>query len=176
MEQSQKSRGTRSYQTSLRILKIERETIVDGVGLRMSLYFSGCSHFCDGCHNQLSWDANQGRLVDDDYFDEIIHIYKQNPLLSGMTLTGGDPFYDAKALLIFLNKIKMVLPTIHLWAYTGFTLEEIRQDVVKSKCLDYLDVLVDGRFVQSLQDPYLQFRGSSNQKIIDLKQLNKNKA
>lgn len=150
----------------MRVIKLVPETIVDGVGLRMSVYFSGCHHQCPGCHNPSSWNQEQGRLVDT---KEIVDLYKNNKLLSGITLTGGDPFYDAIDLLSFLKELRHALPTVNIWAYTGYTYEDLLIDSVKRDCLNYIDVLVDGPYIESLQGPNLMFKGSSNQRIIALK-------
>jgi anaerobic ribonucleoside-triphosphate reductase activating protein len=148
---------------ALRIMDIQKETISDGLGLRMSLYFSGCIHACPGCHNQKSWDYAAGELLDEQLLKQIITKYRQNPLLDGITLTGGDPFYQSEALLYLLKTLKKELDT-NIWVYTGYRFEEL----LDNEALPYIDVLVDGKFIKELYQPELTFKGSANQRIIDV--------
>lgn len=152
----------------MRILKIFKETISDGPGFRYSIYFSGCSHGCSGCHNEDSWDSEQGKILDDEYFKKIISEIKANKMLNGITLSGGDPFYNPKELLDLLVKIKKEMEDINIWCYTGYTIEQLINNEIMRESLKYLDTLVDGRFVEELYQPDLDFRGSSNQRIIDV--------
>lgn len=154
----------------MRILKIFKETISDGPGFRYSIYFSGCSHGCSGCHNEESWNPERGDFLDDEYFKKIISEIKANKILSGITLSGGDPFYNPEELLDFLKKIRKELKDINIYCYTGYTTEQLLNDKMMRECLKYLDTLVDGRFIQELYSPDLDFRGSSNQRIIDIKE------
>lgn len=149
----------------MHLLNIYRETISDGPGLRYAIYLSGCSHACLGCHNPRSWDPLEGVLFTSGILEEIIGQIKSNPLLDGITISGGDPFFAPSELHDLLKDLK--LRTYHnIWCYTGYTIEFIarRQDMLQ--CLKYIDTLVDGPFVQSLHDPNLLWRGSSNQRII----------
>ena len=146
---------------SLRLLRTFKETIVDGVGLRYSIYFSGCSHACPGCHNEYSWNPNNGIELTYKIFNEI----NQNELLDGITISGGDPLFNPKDMLKVLKFLKEKTKK-NIWMYTGYTLEEIKKDDLRKKCLKYVDVLVDGRFIKELYDPNIKFRGSSNQRII----------
>lgn len=152
----------------VRLLNVYRETICDGPGLRYSIYLSGCTHACLGCHNPLSWDPMEGVLITDAILDNIISEICDNPLLDGVTLSGGDPFYNPKALLCLLKKIRSGC-SLNIWCYTGYTIEELRADPVLAAPLDLIDVLVDGPFKKEYFDPRLSFRGSSNQRIIHLK-------
>ena len=153
----------------MRILKIFKETISDEPGFRYSIYFSGCSHGCPGCHNPASWDADRGEILDEDYFYKIVKEIKGNKMLSGITLSGGDPFYNSSELLDFLTKLRGELEDVNIWCYTGYTLEELLEDSVKKECLKYLDTIVDGKFIKDLYLPDLEFRGSTNQRIINVK-------
>ena len=150
---------------SLRLLRTFKETIVDGVGLRYSIYFSGCSHACPGCHNEYSWNPNNGTELTYKILNEIANEINQNELLDGITISGGDPLFNPKDMLKVLKFLKEKTKK-NIWMYTGYTLEEIKKDDLRKKCLKYVDVLVDGRFIKELYDPNIKFRGSSNQRII----------
>lgn len=150
---------------SLKLLRTFKETIVDGVGLRYSIYFSGCSHACPGCHNEYSWNPNNGTELTYEILNEIANEINQNELLDGITISGGDPLFNPKDILKVLKFLKKKTKK-NIWMYTGYTLEEIKKDDLRKKCLKYVDVLVDGRFIKELYDPNIKFRGSSNQRII----------
>ena len=150
---------------TLRLLMTYKETIVDGVGLRYSLYFAGCSHACPGCHNEYSWNPKHGNVLTYEKLEEIAKEINENTLLDGITISGGDPLFNPVDMLKVLKFLKKKTKK-NIWLYTGYTLEQIREDELRRKCLEYVDVLVDGRFVKELYDPNLKFRGSSNQRII----------
>lgn len=137
--------------------------MADGPGLRTSIYCAGCNHHCPGCHNPQSWpmDAGVERTVDELF--ELI----QSDEFSNVSFSGGDPFYQVEAFTELARMIKEKTDKT-IWCWTGFTIEEIRADERLSMLLPYLDVLVDGPYIESLRDPQLHFRGSSNQKIIYL--------
>ncbi len=151
----------------LRVINIYPETIVDGEGLRFSIYFSGCAHHCRGCQNPETWAYEQGTVLDEAFEESIFEQINSNPLLSGVTLSGGDPLFNPEALLGFLKRLKK-RTRANVWCYTGFVYEKLLKDPIRSKCLKYIDVLVDGPFVESKRDVNLAFRGSSNQRIIHL--------
>lgn len=155
---------------ALRIMSIQKETISDGLGLRMAVYFSGCDHGCIGCHNSKSWDYLAGDVLDEQLLNEIINEYKKNPLLDGITLTGGDPFFKSEALVVLLKTLKKEL-NVNIWVYTGYEFEQL----LDHEALDNIDVLVDGKFVQALYRPELVFKGSLNQRIIDVPKSLQNK-
>ncbi|MCH5334621.1 MAG: anaerobic ribonucleoside-triphosphate reductase activating protein [Alistipes sp.] len=154
----------------MRIIEIYPETVSDGYGIRYAIYFAGCSHGCPGCHNPEGQNPDTGDELTDRFFDIICNEINGNPLLDGVTLSGGDPMYRADELLDFLQKLRS-RTSCNVWCYTGYTLEECCSDPVRRECLKHIDVLVDGRYVEALRDPRLDFRGSSNQRIIRLDEI-----
>lgn len=154
----------------LHVIEIYPETISDGYGLRYSIYLAGCAHHCPGCHNPVSWNTEVGDPLTDEFLEHICHNINDNPLLDGITLSGGDPLYRPALLLPLLRTLKERTGQ-NIWCYTGYTLEECLADPVRRECLRYIDTLVDGRFVIERRDPRLRFRGSDNQRILHLREL-----
>ncbi len=152
---------------NLHLINRYKETISDGEGIRYSLYLAGCRHACPGCHNPESWDPDAGVLLTEHILADIIGEIHLNPLLDGITLTGGDPFYNPQGLVELLKRLKESTG-LNIWCYTGYTLEEIMESPLLRLPLSYIDVLVDGRFVLEEADPTLPFRGSRNQRILHL--------
>lgn len=145
------------------IMDILEQTMADGPGFRTSIYCAGCGHHCPGCHNPQSWDRKNGHWVD---VEEILEVIKADDM-SNVSFSGGDPFYQVEAFTELARRIKEETGKT-IWCWTGFTYEEILADEKLSMMLPYLDVLVDGPFIQELRDTQLLFRGSSNQRIIYL--------
>ena len=149
---------------ALRVLDIARGTSVDGTGLRDSIYFAGCHHACEGCHNPQSWDMNGGKEMSD---DEVMAILREDDF--DVTFSGGDPMYRAAEVARLARRIKAELGKT-IWCYTGFVFENIVMKADFRCLLETIDVLVDGPFVLAGRDISLRFRGSGNQRIIDVKQ------
>ena len=148
---------------TVRIQDILFETMMDGEGLRTSIYFQGCHHGCKGCHNPQTWDMNGGYEVTLDYLMDII----KDDEFADVTFSGGDPLYQCDAVTELARRIKEETNKT-IWCYTGFTYEEILDNAWLSQILPYIDVLVDGPFIEELKTTELPFRGSSNQRIIKL--------
>jgi anaerobic ribonucleoside-triphosphate reductase activating protein len=144
------------------------ETIVDGDGIRFSIYLAGCNHHCPGCQNPESWNPEAGEPLTDERLSAIIAEINSNPLLDGITVSGGDPFFRPEELTALLRRLKEETHQ-NIWCYTGYTLEALQADKRLAEPLQYIDVLVDGPFVKSLYSPYLEFRGSSNQRILQIR-------
>lgn len=146
----------------LRVIDISEGTSVDGPGLRTSIYFAGCTHCCEGCHNPQSWDPMAGRDVTEDELLKIID-YNDFPV----TFSGGDPFYNPEVMAHFARRIKEEQGR-NIWCYTGYTWEYIIDNERFRSLLEQIDVLVDSPFVLSRRNTELRFRGSDNQRIIDV--------
>lgn len=150
---------------NLRIAGTVNDSIVDGPGMRFTVFTQGCPHKCEGCHNPQTHDFNGGFIADT---DEIIEQIKENPLLDGVTFSGGEPFCQAEILAETGKTIKSL--GLDIVTYTGYTFEELFEKREKNhwgELLEVTDILIDGKFVLSLKDWNSKFRGSSNQRIID---------
>lgn len=145
----------------MRIANYVQDSIVDGPGLRFTLFVQGCSHHCKGCHNPQTHDPNGGNEMIE---QEIIDIMLSNPLLDGLTLSGGEPFDQDASCAIIAKAAKDA--GLNVWVYTGYTLDQLRQK--NTELLQYVDVLVDGPFVLDQRSLSLKWRGSHNQRIIKL--------
>ena len=149
--------------------------IANGPGVRTSVFVSGCRHRCPGCFNSVAWDFAYGQPFDKATRNQVFASC-QPDYIAGLSLLGGEPFEpeNQRALLPFLRRVKAAYPGKTIWAFSGFTLEEMQQDGSHPRCevtdelLSLLDVLVDGRFVEELKDISLRFRGSRNQRLLDV--------
>ncbi len=148
----------------IRILSIVEDTMVDGPGFRTSIYCAGCLHACPGCHNPQSWDPAGGYDIST---DEVMAIIEADPF-ANVTFSGGDPMYQAEGFAELARAIKERTGKT-IWCYTGFTFEQCMADTARRQLLEVIDVLVDGPFIMKLRNTDLTFRGSSNQRIIDVK-------
>ncbi len=144
------------------VLDIVRWTTVDGTGFRTSVYSAGCSFRCPGCHNPQSWDIRRGRKMD---VDELMDLLCEDE--TNVTFSGGDPLFQAEGFTELAKRLKQETKK-NIWCYTGYRFEEILASAKLSALLPYIDVLVDGRFVLALRDESLLFRGSANQRLIDV--------
>lgn len=150
--------------------------IANGIGVRVTLFVSGCTNCCPHCFQPETWDFCYGQPFTAETEAELLKMLEPS-YIDGLTLLGGEPFEpeNQRALLPFVKRIREKLPCKTIWAYSGFTLDEMKTDGSHPRCevtdelLAQLDVLVDGRFVEELKDISLLFRGSSNQRLIDMK-------
>ena len=145
------------------ILDIVEGTSADGPGLRTAIYFAGCTHHCSGCHNPQSWDPAAGKPVTE---EELLKVIEYNDF--NVTFSGGDPFMQADKVAHLAHRIRTELGK-DIWCYTGYTWEQILQHPEFRPLLDNIDVLVDSPFILAQRDISLLFRGSPNQRIIDVK-------
>ena len=137
--------------------------MVDGPGFRTSIYCAGCNHQCLGCHNPQSWDFRGGKEMT---VEQIMRVIEADPFTRGVTFSGGDPMYQAAGFAELARQIHRRTQK-DIWCYTGFTFESLIHDDQR-ELLAELDVLVDGPFIEKFSDPDLLFRGSYNQRIIDV--------
>jgi len=146
----------------IRVLDILEDTMVDGPGFRTSIYCAGCRHQCPGCHNPQSWAFDGGREMTT---EQIMKIIEADPY-ANVTFSGGDPMYQASGFAELAREIHK-RTNKYIWCYTGFTFESLINPEQR-ELLELLDVLVDGPFIEKLRDTDLLFRGSSNQRLIDV--------
>lgn len=152
-----------------RVIDYKAFNFVDGEGVRNSLYVSGCMFHCKGCYNAATWSFRAG-IPYTNVLEEQIMTDLAQPYVQGFTLLGGEPFLNTSFLLPLIKRIKRELPEKDIWSWTGYTWEEMMQETEdKLEMLSLIDILVDGRFDISKKNLMLQFRGSSNQRIIDVK-------
>ena len=155
---------------------IKKRDIANGVGVRVSLFVSGCTHHCKNCFNKETWDFDYGEVSTKET-ENLILEYLSPQFVNGLSLLGGEPFEptNQKELVSLLRKVKEKYPQKDVWCYTGYLFDKELLGDSRARCeytdemLSYIDVLVDGRFVEEKKDITLQFRGSSNQRVIDVK-------
>lgn len=163
---------------------IKKADVANGIGVRVSLFVSGCTHQCKNCFNREAWDFQYGKEFTQKEIDQVIEEL-DHPYVAGLSLLGGEPLehMNQQGLLPLLKKVKEKFPEKNIWCYSGYTFEK---DIINKmyqkweetpELLSYIDVLVDGKFEEDKKDFRLRFRGSSNQRIIDVKKsLKENKA
>lgn len=159
---------------TLNVAMIYNESYVDGDGIRYAIYVQGCAHGCLGCHNQETWPFTPKNIIK---IDEIIEQIVGNPYLDGITISGGDPFYQPIGVNTLITKLKQRLIDMNrdlseftIWCYTGYTIDELITSGTpeQKRLLSNIDILVDGPYKQSERDLTLEFRGSKNQRVIDV--------
>ncbi len=157
--------------------EIKYNDVANGPGVRTTLFVSGCTHKCKGCFNQIAWDFNYGLEFTEEVMDDIIKSLEPD-YITGLTLLGGEPFEysNQQGLLPLLRKVRQHFPQKSIWCFSGYLfdkqiLEEMCPKWPETKeMLGYIDILVDGRFEEELKNLMLQFRGSENQRIIDVQE------
>ena len=160
---------------------IKKADVANGVGVRVSVFVSGCTHHCKGCFNEQAWDFHYGNEFTEKEIEKVVNLMDHS-YVSGLTLLGGEPLehVNQQGLLPLVRKVKEKFPDKNIWCYSGYTFEK---DIIDRMCkewketpelLSYIDVLVDGEFQEDKKDIKLKFRGSSNQRIIDVKKSLKN--
>ena len=149
----------------IRLFGTVDDSIVDGPGLRYTIFTQGCFHNCSGCHNPKSHDINGGYLKD---IQDILSEITANPLLDGITLSGGEPMLQVKPLIEIYKEVKAM--GLNIVVYSGFTYEEILKDAKKKELLQLCDMLIDGKFEQDKKSLALLYRGSANQRLINVQE------
>lgn len=144
--------------------EINKCDVANGSGVRCTLYISGCRVRCKGCHNPSTWDFNGGIPFDESARETLFEAISK-PYIKGLTLSGGNPLDSYESVLELLKMVKKEFPTKDIWLYSGYTLEQIL-NMGMVEIFDYIDVLVDGPYIDELRDVTLEFRGSSNQRIL----------
>ena len=156
--------------------EIKNHDIANGIGVRVTLFVSGCTNRCKNCFQPQTWDFSFGKPFTEETEEEILKMLSP-AYIHGLTVLGGEPFEPSnqRSLVPFLEKVREQYPQKSIWSFSGFTLEELQTDGSHPRCevtdrmLSLLDVLVDGRYVDELRNLSLRFRGSSNQRLIDMK-------
>ena len=147
------------------------ESISNGLGWRAELFVSGCPHNCPGCHNKIAQDYNYGEEFDE---QKIIARIKENSILNGITISGGEPLCKENIATgnKFIENVKKERPELDVWCYSGYTFEQLqeRNDEITNETLKKIDVLVDGRFVEAKKNPEIKFRGSDNQRLLQVQE------
>ena len=147
----------------MRIAGIEKQSIVDGPGFRYTIFTQGCPHCCPDCHNQATWDPLGGSEMT---VRQLLEDIEKAYYIDGITLSGGDPFAQPEEVLELVRALKE--QDRHIIAYTGYTFEQLLEDPAKAKILSYLDVVIDGLYLKDQRSLALRFRGSKNQRVIDV--------
>ena len=156
---------------------IKTDDMLNGDGLRVTCWVSGCNMGCFNCYNPQTWDFNSGIPFTEETMQELLYDLSK-PYIKGCTLSGGHPLdpHNAPKVLEIVKRVKMVFPNKDIWIYSGYIWEDIIKDKTLREILKYTDILVDGAYIDELRDISLPFRGSSNQRIIDVpKSLEQNK-
>ena len=148
---------------TISLLDILEDTTVDGPGFRTTIYCAGCPNHCPGCHNPQSWDISNGHPVE---IEDILKVILADPF-ADVTFSGGDPMFQPEGFTELAKAIRQ-RSNKNIWCYTGYLFEDLLRHPAQRALLEQIDVLVDGRFIEALRDEELRFRGSSNQRIVDV--------
>ena len=155
--------------TVLKLSGVILDSIVDGPGIRMTVFFQGCPHHCKGCHNPETWDYDSKYV--EHSVEEVLNLFDSDPILSGITLSGGEPFSERN-----FNEIEILVKEIksrgkNVWVYTGYTIDNLllKYPELKERILPFIDVIVDGPFILEKRNLLCHFRGSENQRLVDVK-------
>ncbi|HEX3021723.1 MAG TPA: anaerobic ribonucleoside-triphosphate reductase activating protein [Lachnospiraceae bacterium] len=150
--------------TMIRIAGVVNDSVVDGPGIRYTVFTQGCEHNCKGCHNVHTHDRQGGYDI---AVDDLLEQVRNNPLLDGITLSGGEPFLQPKACAELATKVHDM--GLNVFSYTGYTFEQLLRLPDMKELLEAVDILVDGPYVEGMRSLSLKFRGSRNQRVIDVK-------
>ena len=151
--------------------KINSMDVANGPGIRVSLFFSGCTHRCPNCFNSDLWDFHYGKPFTTDTINTILDLLSPN-YIRGISILGGEPFQSIPALVTLLDMVKDKYPNKDVWVWSGYTFEQIKVMIPPQLCeniLKNIDVLIDGKYIDELKDFHLKYKGSSNQRVIDVK-------
>ena len=147
-----------------------KDDVNNGLGVGLTLFTQGCPHHCKGCQNPETWSFTGGKDYTPEVYKEIIEYFINNSYATRLTLSGGDPLYSPQIVTPLCEEIKRIRPDVKIWVYTGHVFEDVKDNPI----LQYIDVMIDGPFILEQRDITLAFRGSANQRIIDVQQsLNK---
>ena len=147
-----------------------KDDVNNGLGVGLTLFTQGCPHHCKGCQNPETWSFTGGKDYTPEVYKEIIEYFINNSYATRLTLSGGDPLYYPQIITPLCEEIKKIRPDVKIWVYTGHVFEDVKDNPI----LQYIDVMIDGPFILEQRDITLAFRGSANQRIIDVQQsLNK---
>lgn len=155
-------------QDVVRVAGITNESVVDGPGIRSTIFFQGCPHACPGCHNPETWSSEGGKELK---IEDLIKFLAINPLVSGVTFSGGEPFQQAPAAAVLGRRLLEM--GLNLWVYTGYTWEALLVNLDRpgyQELLELTEVLIDGPFIREKRDLGLLFRGSTNQRLINVQE------
>lgn len=143
----------------------------NGLGLRVSFWVQGCTHRCEGCHNQTLWEFDKGKEFDTTVIDDILKYFKNHEdYYDGLSILGGEPFDNTNVSLLVVQYFKNRFPTKSIWVWSGYKFEELINNKNKLELLKLCDVLIDGEFVEELKNLNLKYKGSSNQRIINVQE------
>lgn len=156
----------------MRYAGLKENDIVDGEGVCVSFWLQGCCHMCKGCHNHDTWDLNGGLELPNTYIDDIIDLLSKNGIHRNLSILGGEPCLPSNVSIVLplLKKVRTALNSVKIYLWSGYTYEQLLDRDDTKELLQYVDVLIDGKFELEHRDITLKFRGSPNQRVIDVKQ------